>query len=94
MEDRADDNIELSLAESPKSGDRLPVSQVSAAADFPLDETNLITRAARALRKETGVMRGASIRVRKMIPVRAGLGGGSSNAATTLLMLKDRKSVV
>jgi 4-diphosphocytidyl-2-C-methyl-D-erythritol kinase len=89
IEDRTDENIELSLAKSPQSGDRIPQSQASAAADFPLDETNLITRAARALQKHTGVMRGASIRVRKMIPARAGLGGGSSNAATTLLTLNE-----
>ena len=89
IEDRADDIIKLSLAESPQFGERNPVNHSSVEVDFPLDETNLITRAARALQKETGVMRGASIRVRKMIPARAGLGGGSSNAATTLLMLNE-----
>lgn len=89
VEERADENIKLSLAESPPLGLCNPMSHSSVEVDFPLDETNLITRAARALQKETGVMRGASIRVRKMIPTRAGLGGGSSNAATTLLMLNE-----
>jgi 4-diphosphocytidyl-2-C-methyl-D-erythritol kinase len=45
---------------------------------------NLILRAARALRERFGVARGARIHLSKKIPVGAGLGGGSSNAAATL----------
>lgn len=48
---------------------------------------DLVVRAARLLRRHTGARGGAVIRVRKRIPVGAGLGGGSSDAATTLLVL-------
>ena len=45
---------------------------------------NLALRAAIMLRKETGCRMGAHIRLQKRIPVAAGLGGGSSDAAATL----------
>lgn len=48
---------------------------------------NLILRAARALRDRSGCTSGAEITLEKHIPMGAGLGGGSSNAATTLLAL-------
>jgi 4-diphosphocytidyl-2-C-methyl-D-erythritol kinase len=51
---------------------------------LPTGEENLIVRAAMLLRKAAGVERGARIRLRKKIPVAAGLGGGSSDAAATL----------
>lgn len=51
------------------------------------DETNLVHRAARLLRERTGVRAGARIRVAKAVPPGKGLGGGSSNAAMTLLAL-------
>ena len=50
---------------------------------IPVDETNLIVRAARAL----STQRGADIKLFKKIPAKGGLGGGSSNAAVTLLAL-------
>ena len=53
----------------------------------PCDETNLVFKAAAALRETAGISKGARIRIEKRIPVAAGLGGGSSNAATTLLTL-------
>jgi 4-diphosphocytidyl-2-C-methyl-D-erythritol kinase len=52
-------------------------------------EADLTLRAARALQSATGTAKGASIRVRKRIPLGAGLGGGSSDAATTLLALNE-----
>lgn len=58
-----------------------------ASTDVPRDDTNLVLRAARALRDVTKVERGALIRLHKRIPTGAGLGGGSSNAAMTLLGL-------
>ena len=48
---------------------------------------NLVIRAAHLLRDFTAVSSGTSIGLRKRIPVAAGLGGGSSNAAATLLAL-------
>ena len=50
----------------------------------PADENNLVLRAARALQRETGCTRGAAITLKKFIPVAAGMGGGSSDAAATL----------
>jgi 4-diphosphocytidyl-2-C-methyl-D-erythritol kinase len=52
--------------------------------DLPTDDGNLVMRAARLLQKAAGVEAGARIRLQKRIPVAAGLGGGSSDAAATL----------
>lgn len=50
-------------------------------------EGDLVLRAARLLQQESGTTQGAHIRVEKRIPAGSGLGGGSSDAATTLLAL-------
>ncbi|MBV6306178.1 4-(cytidine 5'-diphospho)-2-C-methyl-D-erythritol kinase [Candidimonas humi] len=50
-------------------------------------EDDLVVRAARALQRATGTSYGAQIRCRKQIPAGGGLGGGSSDAATTLIAL-------
>ena len=50
-------------------------------------EHNLIYRAAKLLRHKTGVRFGADIHLHKVLPMGGGVGGGSSNAATTLLAL-------
>jgi 4-diphosphocytidyl-2-C-methyl-D-erythritol kinase len=55
--------------------------------EMPCDETNLIYRAAVLLQELTGCDKGAKIDLQKRIPMGAGLGGGSSNAAITLLAL-------
>jgi 4-diphosphocytidyl-2-C-methyl-D-erythritol kinase len=56
----------------------------------PLDESNLIWRAAqalwRALRRD-GVVKDLVVRLDKQIPIQAGLGGGSADAAATLVAL-------
>jgi 4-diphosphocytidyl-2-C-methyl-D-erythritol kinase len=52
---------------------------------LPADD--LVLRAARALKQATGTAAGAHLLVDKRLPVQAGLGGGSSDAATCLLAL-------
>jgi 4-diphosphocytidyl-2-C-methyl-D-erythritol kinase len=54
---------------------------------IPVDESNLVYRAAAALRDRYGVRKGVTISLEKRIPAGGGLGGGSSNAATALLGL-------
>ena len=50
-------------------------------------EADLAVRAARLLKQETGTTRGADIEVDKRLPLGGGVGGGSSDAATTLIAL-------
>src|SRR5688500_15047283 len=50
---------------------------------------NLVWRAAELLRTECGVAEGAALRLEKRIPVAAGLGGGSSDAAAALRGLNE-----
>jgi 4-diphosphocytidyl-2-C-methyl-D-erythritol kinase len=57
------------------------------ATQAPADAHNLALRAAQALADATGVRTGAALRLTKNLPVAAGLGGGSSDAAATLLAL-------
>jgi len=52
--------------------------------DLPSGPENLVCRAADLLRRRRGVDRGVRIRLRKRIPLAAGLAGGSSDAAATL----------
>ena len=54
---------------------------------IPTDHTNLVMIAANALRKENFISAGATIHLTKRIPHEAGLGGGSSDAASTLMAL-------
>lgn len=51
----------------------------------PNDESNLVVKAVRAYEKVNGASCNCSIHLRKVVPHGAGLGGGSSDAATTLL---------
>ena len=55
--------------------------------NVPLPPDDLITRAARLLQQTTGTSQGAHIAIEKSIPAQAGMGGGSSDAATCLLAL-------
>ncbi len=60
------------------------LSLTCTAPGIPLDESNLVIRAANALRHRYGVRYGAHFHLEKRIPSGAGLGGGSSNAAAAL----------
>lgn len=53
----------------------------------PLPADDLIVRAAKALQAASGTSLGAHIAIEKNIPAQAGMGGGSSDAASTLLAL-------
>src|SRR5262245_7455761 len=64
-----------------------PAQQLTLTCDdpsLPLDENNLVLKAAHALQRHLGISRGAAIGLKKQVPHAAGLGGGSSDAATTL----------
>ncbi|EHA16248.1 4-(cytidine 5'-diphospho)-2-C-methyl-D-erythritol kinase [Halomonas sp. HAL1] len=50
-------------------------------------DDNLIVRAARLLQRHSGTRLGATLTIEKQLPMGGGLGGGSSNAATTLVGL-------
>lgn len=56
---------------------------------LPLPQDDLTVRAARLLQQHTGCSHGVHIGLQKEIPSQAGLGGGSSDAASTLLALNQ-----
>ncbi len=64
---------------------------ITCAVDIPSlrNNNNLAIRAARLLKEEGHLTRGAAIELRKEIPAQGGLGGGSSDAATVLLALNQ-----
>lgn len=66
-----------------------PIHVSCAHPDVPEDRTNLCHRAAKLLRNRTGCDLGVDIRIDKQIPVTAGLGGGSSDAAGVLIALRE-----
>jgi 4-diphosphocytidyl-2-C-methyl-D-erythritol kinase len=80
----------ISLSDEMKfseKGDRIVVK--CPGSDLPEDEGNIIFKAAEALFSYTHQRKGVEITVAKGIPIAAGLGGGSSNAATTLITLNE-----
>jgi 4-diphosphocytidyl-2-C-methyl-D-erythritol kinase len=76
------DELHIEVTDAPeivRPGDAYGVSEAE----------DLVVRAATLLQQHAGVRRGARISVHKLIPLGAGLGGGSSDAATTLLVLNQ-----
>jgi 4-diphosphocytidyl-2-C-methyl-D-erythritol kinase len=94
---RADGYHELeSLVAFAGTGDALslePGSQLSLNIDgprgqgLPVDDSNLILRATRALEAETGSLRTGHFHLVKRLPVASGIGGGSADAAAALRLL-------
>lgn len=69
-----------------RRGDTLTLTMAGeGTGDLPLDESNLAIRAARALAAHAGVPAHARLHLRKQIPLAAGLGGGSADAAAALV---------
>ncbi len=79
IEESDDDRIHLHL--------ELPQDTQSddSAWQIPSGPTNLVARAAELVRKTLGLATGCRIRLKKRIPAGAGLGGGSGNAAATIV---------
>ena len=57
--------------------------------ELPLNEDNLIYKAAKLLFDKAGISYGVSIHLEKNIPIAAGMAGGSTDAAATLLALNE-----
>jgi len=74
------------LSFEPTEGD---IELVASYPDLPAGKDNLVVKAARTLAKETGKFAGTRIRLEKAIPPGRGLGGGSSDAAMTLMALNE-----
>ncbi len=61
--------------------------------DLPVDDNNLCIKAAKSLQQFAGIRAGVSMNLCKQVPFGAGLGGGSSDAATVLRVLNERWQV-
>jgi 4-diphosphocytidyl-2-C-methyl-D-erythritol kinase len=70
------------LREPSQFNDGIEIS--SNRSELATDKDNLVYRACSLLKKKYGISRAVKIHIEKKIPIAAGLGGGSSNAATTL----------
>jgi len=67
-----------------------PSSGIEIQTELPIKrENNLIYKAIIALQQYTGIKKGIKVTLQKQIPIGAGLGGGSSDAATTLKALNE-----
>src|SRR6218665_3142585 len=88
-------DIETLMVKLPGLADVLTFSEADAFSfkcddpSVPADETNLVVKAVRAFEKATATVCAHSILLEKRVPHGAGLGGGSSDAAITLLALND-----
>ena len=76
------DELKISLRKDDQIRNLSPIPGVP-------DAHNLSVRAARLLQKTTNTSLGADIHISKQLPMGGGLGGGSSDAATTLLALNQ-----
>jgi len=76
------DNLQFEVTDEPEIKLLTPIKGVD-------NEDNLIVRAAKMLQQHAGIERGVKIKLTKLLPMGGGLGGGSSNAATTLVALNQ-----
>lgn len=74
------DDLDVSVLPDGASRDELSCNW----SDVPLDESNLVIKAARLFREKTGRRECFKIHLEKRVPHGAGMGGGSGNAATML----------
>ena len=82
----------ISLSDEIKIQQRSGIQEIAFRCDdlsVPKGEDNVVVRAANAFFEETKITSGVSIALKKTIPHGAGLGGGSSDAASTLLALNE-----
>lgn len=70
-------------------GGEAGVRVACAAVALAAGQENIVAKAARLILQEAGSVVGVEIEIDKQIPVAAGLGGGSSNAATVLMALDE-----
>jgi 4-diphosphocytidyl-2-C-methyl-D-erythritol kinase len=75
------DSLEVSVAEHGR------INLTSRGFSVPEDDNNLVVRAAASFMARAHIEKGLDLRLTKRIPVAAGMGGGSSDAAATLLVL-------
>lgn len=78
---RTDGELQLRLDESS--------TVVSEPETFPLGEGNLVYQAAQMLREHTGISLGADLNIVKRVPIAGGMGGGSADAAATLVACNE-----
>jgi len=81
--------VPLDLADSLTFEKSSGYELVCDAPGVPVDETNLVTKAVRIFQERTGKACAWKVTLEKNIPHGAGLGGGSSDAATVLLALNE-----
>lgn len=77
---------ELEFNKRPDTEIRLSVSSRDYLGDL---QDNLIYRAANLMRQQYGIQQGVSIKLKKNIPVAAGMAGGSTDAAVTMIAMNE-----
>lgn len=77
------DLVDVKISDKP--GIRINVGD----ADLPVDKDNLIYKAAKLLIDEFGITEGISVNLTKNIPIAAGLAGGSTDAAATMIGINE-----